>query len=388
MAPVIDKDNYAIITGASYLVQAPQPAAGSFKYNTQTDPPSDVNVPDNYPGVYQLTGNLFRKIEVGKNSAVQFMSSGEIFIKEFKTKDSDNGSNSSVRFSGPTELIIRKKLELGKRTEFNWGGAGSVKAYVEEDEVKVKESSKVNASLDVRFQQLTVEDAKETNHTLMTGQFIAKKIDSQKWVDWNWAPFECGQAVPPASNMVVSGDVLGLDATLKGEKVELLWLSNTGYKTGRFEVERSQDGINFEPLTEVVNEYAGHAAKQYRKDDPSPRYGCNFYRVKVRFEDGTWAYTNVSRVDYYIVPGELNLWPNPASREVSIFREEYAGKPGAIILVNSLGQPLMEREFEALPDGPATLSLDNLKEGIYWVTIQVKGFRSVSKRLVIVKDGN
>jgi hypothetical protein len=379
-APVIDLDNNATIGDGQLLAQAPQP--GAFRYNTQADPSSDINVPDNYSGVYQLTGTLFRKIEVGKNSTVRFMASGDIFIKEFKTKDSDNGNHSSVLFSGNTELIIRKKLELGKRTEFNWGGSNSVKAYVEEDEVKVKESSKVNASLDVRFQQLTVEDAKETDHTMMTGQFIAKKIDAQKWVDWNWAPFGCGQ-IPPSSNLLVSGDILGLDATLQGEQVQLLWLSNTGFKTGSFEVERSSDGISFEPLTEVVNNYIGDAAKQYRNDDPSPLYGPNFYRVKVRYEDGTWAYTNISRVDYYFEPGELTLWPNPASTSVSLFNDQYAGKPAKVVISNNLGQPVLKQEFEALPDGPVSFDLGSLKDGMYWLNVKVEGKRARSVKFVV-----
>jgi hypothetical protein len=289
-----------------------------------------------------------------------------------------------VLFSGNTELIIRKKLELGKRTEFNWGGSNSVKAYVEEDELKVKESSKVNASLDVRFQLLTVEDAKETNHTLMTGQFIAKKIDAQKWVDWNWAPFGCGQA-PPTSNLTVAGDILGLDATLQGEQVQLLWLSDTGYKTSSFEVERSSDGISFEPKMEVVNDYAGYSAKQYRDYDGSPQYGANFYRVKVRFEDGTWAYTNISRVDYYFEPGELTLWPNPASTSVSLYNDQYAGKPARLVISNNLVQPVFQQAFETLPDGPVSLDLENFRDGIYWATLKVEGYREVTKRFVVTR---
>jgi hypothetical protein len=167
--------------------QAPLP--GAFTYNPGPDPSSDINVPDNYTGtggVYHLVGNSFRKITVGKNSTAIFDYSGPgvINIKELIIKDADNGKTTNLQFSGNSTLAIRKTLDIGKRNHINQTGNFAVKMFVEENDVKVGESSKVRASIDVRFKNLLPEDAKETNHTIMVGQFIAKKVDSKKFIDW------------------------------------------------------------------------------------------------------------------------------------------------------------------------------------------------------------
>lgn len=196
-APVIDLDISSTIVGAQILAQAPQPST-SFRYNTMADPYSDINVPDNYVGTYSLNGNSFRKITVGKNSAAVFISSGDIYIKELVLKDADNGKTTSLLFSGNTELMIRHKLEMGKRNRFNQAGGYVVNTYVEEEDVKVGESSLVTASIDVRFKNLLPDEAKEQSHTIMTGQYIAKKVESKKWVDWNGT---CGSESARVANL-------------------------------------------------------------------------------------------------------------------------------------------------------------------------------------------
>ncbi|MEO8148230.1 MAG: HYR domain-containing protein [Bacteroidia bacterium] len=180
------------VNGTKYFATAPQPTTSSFKYNTQTDPGYDITVPDNYVGVYQLNGNLFRKILVGKNSKVKFTGSGFIYIKELATKNSDNNLKSEVTFNGNTQLVIRRKMELGNRTEFNWNSTYNVKVYVEQDVVMIDQCCKVKASIDVRFHQLSVDVAQSSNHTIMTGQFIAQSVSTEDYVDWNWATYECG----------------------------------------------------------------------------------------------------------------------------------------------------------------------------------------------------
>ena len=381
-SPQIELDNNSSITGSQYFNQAPEPLSTTFKYNTQTDPSSDINIPDNYSGVYQLTGNLFRKIEVGKNSTIKFMSSGEIFIKEFKTKDSDTGNHSSVLFSDNTELVVRKKLDLGKRTEFNWVGGHKVKVYVEEEDVKVNESSKVNASIDVRFKKMSVEDAKEANHTLMNGQFIANKIDSRKWVDWDWSPFECENELPPSNNLVLPNDFLGLDATLQDIHVQLLWLTN---KTGEYEVERSLDGVNFVALISKQNNSASSAV-QFHDYDESPVEGVNYYRIKRINPDGSFTFSPIRQVNFNL-ESDFTIFPNPASDEVRLYLDRFIGKEEVdVIIVNTMGTVLFKQQLPIVEDKILPIRLDRNRfiDGLYSVSVVYRG-RAQSKRLVVAR---
>jgi hypothetical protein len=184
-APDIDLKDSSTISGAQITAQAPMPS-NNFRYNTLPDTASNINVPDNYSGVYNLSGNVFKKIEVGKNSILNFTSSGDIYVREFKTKDADNSNYTQVRFTGNTNLIIKKKMELGKRTKFNQTGSYMVNVFVEEHDVKIDDGSTVTANIDVRFGKMDV-DGKDNSPTIMNGYYIADNIDGKDYITWNGA---------------------------------------------------------------------------------------------------------------------------------------------------------------------------------------------------------
>jgi hypothetical protein len=193
-APIIDLLDGSTISGAQTTAQAPAPA-NNFKYNTRPDTATSYTIPDNYSGVYNLSGNVFKNISVGKNSILNFTSSGDIYVREFTTKDADNGKFTQVRFTGNTNLIIKKKLTLGKRTKFNQQGSYDVNVFVEDYDVSIKEASTVTADIDVRFKTLNVSGS-SSNPVVMNGSYIGFKIDATYYVTWN------GSGCQPSARMV------------------------------------------------------------------------------------------------------------------------------------------------------------------------------------------
>jgi hypothetical protein len=385
-SPIIDLTGGSTISSGQNLAQAPMPPLASFKYNTMPDPPSDVKVPDNFVGVYLLNGTNFKKIEIGKNATAKFTATGTIYVKEFITKDSDNGKKSSVQFSGNTELVVKKKVELGKRTELNWGSPHRVKIYEEEENVVIKESCKVAASIDVRFKDLKVDDATEQNPSLLQGQFIAKKVDAKKWVNWSWSPFECG-ALPTAAPLIGNNDNSDFAVSLDMEQVQLTWITNTDHKSDRYIVERSTNGTDFEPLMEIAPETDGTQASLYTNHDAQPNLGTNFYRVRTVFADATEALSEVRAVELNLDRTAVTLFPNPASRFVSVYFEKMVGKAAKVTIHNSFGHQVFESHHDSLPDAPWRLEFGNLPEGMYLLWIKVDGLREHSVRFVVVNGG-
>jgi hypothetical protein len=383
-APRFDITGGSIVAGQIAAI-APEPQPATFKYNTQPDPATDTKVPDNYAGVYLLQGKNFKRIEIGKNATARFTATGEIFIKELITKDGDDDKQTKILFSGNTELIIRRKLELGKRTAVNSDDKGAVKMYVEEDDVLIKESSKINASIDTRFKILKLEKGKAGNPTELTGQFIAKKVDADNFVQWTWRPYGCGLSAP-ISPLAVYSDHLGLAANPSTKGVELQWLTNTEYKNREFVIERSADGVHFEPLFEVQAKGRGVDVTSYRELDARPLEGTNYYRVKVIFEDGTSLLSESIIVNFWLNSQALTLFPNPVRHEVSMFWEGYAGKRGTVRILNSLGQPVIERSYDVLPADPVQVELGNLPDGMYWFWLKVDGVRERQARFMVAKE--
>ena len=221
-APDIDLKDGSTVSGSQTLAQAPMPTAASFRYNTMSSN-VDVNVPDNYVGVYQITGNNFDKIDIGKNATVQFMNTGDIFIKELKSKG-DNNSTTSILFSGNTDLMIKKKMELKKATDFNQVGGYTVNVYCEDGNVKIDENSNITANIDVRFKKLDVH-GKSGETTYMNGSFIAEKVHGHKDVVWNGACTGPSNTVPSSRE---SSEPIAEIVTTEGLSTEVYPNPNNG----------------------------------------------------------------------------------------------------------------------------------------------------------------
>ncbi|MEZ4959890.1 MAG: hypothetical protein R2830_08730 [Saprospiraceae bacterium] len=240
--------------------------------------------------------------------------------------------------------MVRKKVEFGKRSAINPDEAGCIKIYCEDD-VKIKESSTVNANLDVRFDNLDVENSKEGNPTYLTGQFIANKVDGGEYAEWEWQPYPCGSAGGTIVPLIGNSEHIALTANGAAGEVDLTWLTNTEDKNDRFVIERSGDGLHFLPLFEVPSE-RGEQVGVYKNKDKTPMEGANFYRVRVIFENGNSKLSEVRLANIGIDNDALTLFPNPAQHHVSMYWEQYAGRAGTVLICNSLGLPIVQQEFD------------------------------------------
>jgi|GEM_PF-4571496 len=81
----------------------------------------------------------------------------------------------------------------------------------------------------------------------------------------------------------------------------------------------------------------------------------------------------------------LHAYPNPANGYVILDVKAFESKRANIKLTNLLGSTVMARAFDALPYESIELSLSDVKEGIYWLTVEVEGKRSISQKLVVAK---
>jgi hypothetical protein len=82
---------------------------------------------------------------------------------------------------------VNKHVDIGKNTTINATNQ-SVTFYIEEeqDAFEVGEGSDFTGNVFAERGKIKAEDAKANNRTTLTGQFIARKIQSDKYVTWNW----------------------------------------------------------------------------------------------------------------------------------------------------------------------------------------------------------
>ncbi len=124
----------------------------------------------------------------------------------------------------------------------------------------------------------------------------------------------------------------GLDCTIlpleftefRGEKVKdqnlLHWATAREYGTSHFEIERSNDAMDFIKIGELKSGNKKMENQIYQYFDKEPQTGINYYRLKQVDLDGTFTYTKTIAIDNQgiITNFELQkIYPNPAQNSIN-----------------------------------------------------------------------
>ncbi|TAF63283.1 MAG: T9SS C-terminal target domain-containing protein [Cytophagales bacterium] len=107
-------------------------------------------------------------------------------------------------------------------------------------------------------------------------------------------------------------EILDVKATWTGTEVLVEWVTITERAASYFVVERSIDGVSFEPIS-TVNAKGGIGVNNYAIKDTKAGTGINYYRIKQVDKDNTFEYTKIVSV---LVTREsvLQVYPNPVQR--------------------------------------------------------------------------
>ncbi|WP_291726953.1 T9SS type A sorting domain-containing protein, partial [Bernardetia sp.] len=119
--------------------------------------------------------------------------------------------------------------------------------------------------------------------------------------------------------------ILPLELTeFGGEKVKeqnlLHWATAREYNTSHFEIERSQDAMDFIKIGELKSGNKKLETQIYQYWDNEPQVGINYYRLKQVDLDGTFTYTKTIAIDNQgiITTFEIQkMYPNPAQNVIN-----------------------------------------------------------------------
>ncbi len=102
-------------------------------------------------------------------------------------------------------------------------------------------------------------------------------------------------------------------ATSKDCEVELDWVTVSEEAFSHYEIERSENGRDFDKIAEIEGQ-GGVDAFAYSFNDPDARL-TNYYRLKMVDLDGSFEYSNIEIVILDCEHSEISLYPNPAKNQ-------------------------------------------------------------------------
>lgn len=180
-----------------------------------------------------------------------------------------------------------------------------------------------------------------------------------------------------------SNQLLELAAYKNKRAVALQWLTNTGYKNSHFEIEKSTNGTDFEPLLKVVNKAKDTGVLTYLETDKNPQLGTNYYRLKQNYVDGSYDYSPIQQVDFAWDISKISIFPNPAKDLININLGQKMEQKATVQVMDALGKVYLEQTFEKSENTALQIPIQQLNNGLYYMTIKVDNQKMFSKKLVV-----
>lgn len=205
----------------------------------------------------------------------------------------------------------------------------------------------------------------------------SRMIDGQRYSRWFY-----GYASGAGDIGILPVELLSFSGKADGDVNRLEWRTATESGSSHFNVERSLDGIGYQPLGRV--QAAGYSVSdmEYAFIDHAPPAGLAYYRLAIVDLDGSSERSGV--VTVMRDPSRPVLYPNPAHDVLHI-----AGLEGRAVLelrlLDGLGRPL--RQVRSGSDDPHGVSmlLTGLAAGHYTVVV-IDQDGEVAHRLPFVKQ--
>jgi hypothetical protein len=171
----------------------------------------------------------------------------------------------------------------------------------------------------------------------------------------------------------------------KEEKgIALTWETAWEVDNRHFIVERSTDGLRFQPVGRVEAAGTADYAQSYRFVDEEPAAGVNYYRLQQVDFDGTATYSEVRSAFWAGGDFSIAFTPNPhAGGALTVETSVPQAGDLELSLYNAGGQ-LLRRLVQPAQQGENRLEIDaeSLPAGIYLIRAVWEG-ASVSERLII-----
>lgn len=197
-------------------------------------------------------------------------------------------------------------------------------------------------------------------------------------------PFTLGSS---NSNNPLPIELISFDARLNGDQVDLTWSTAVEIDNERFIIERSADGVNFQPILEQPGAGNSQQVIDYSDVDFSPLLGQGYYRLRQIDFDGTYSYSAVRSVFYQPVNTSVavTVFPNPVTEGALNIRLTGVASDTEVLFTDALGRPVTRRFIAANGQPNQLLELvlaQELATGIYFVVV-TNGEQTITEKVIL-----
>ena len=170
----------------------------------------------------------------------------------------------------------------------------------------------------------------------------------------------CGSSYAAASitvnNIALGVHFLQVTAKKTGGETIISWKVANEENISHYQIERSNDGRSFEPVGKKEYEPTLQSINEYSFNDKATS-GKTYYRIKEVDKDGAFTYSSIVAVVNN--PVAMQLWPNPASSQVTITYVAEKNERASLEIFDVNGKKIRTENVQ-LTEGTNSFTLENL----------------------------
>ena len=161
------------------------------------------------------------------------------------------------------------------------------------------------------------------------------------------------------------------------------WTTSSEINNSHFDIERSEDGIEFTKIGETKSAGNTTVNTNYSFTDKSPLSGTNYYRLKQWDFNGEFQYSKIISIETKGGKQDLTIYPNPAKSNINIQVSTTRTYNRTVEVVDMIGKKVTS---VTLPANQNTIKINtqNIFNGVYFVSVN-DGNGIILKKLVISK---
>ncbi len=169
----------------------------------------------------------------------------------------------------------------------------------------------------------------------------------------------------------------------KDGNVLLKWATESEIDNDYFEVEVSEDGSNFRPITTLEGKGTTNELVTYSYQDENPYFGFNYYRLKQVDFNGDFEYSDIASVRVTEGFDVFSVYPNPVTTNLNVkINMPTESGNGFIEIINMYGQ--IVKRIQPTGNSISTLDLTDIAQGTYLISYYQQNQRLYSTRFTKV----
>lgn len=169
-------------------------------------------------------------------------------------------------------------------------------------------------------------------------------------------------------------ELSGFRAKVKNKNILLTWQTLTESNNEGFDIQRSNNGINWESIAWEAGQGDATTSRTYTFTDSRPLLGKSYYRLAQTDFDGKIEYSEIVMVSFY--NGMVSVYPNPVSDILTITVADQMSIESLVVYNTSGSEVIRETAITN------SLNLSRLHAGTYIIAIQVDG-ETIRQKLVV-----